>query len=103
MTCSLAFVSPHLLSPSPQCGEGELRTPLSSPSPYGGVVILSERAARARAKDLLAVASRMRGTRERRTCCSSDPATQVVRGYGAERQVLRICGTAGPSRLPRSG
>src|SRR5207247_5781333 len=31
MTCSLAFVSPHPLSPSPRCGEGELGTALSSP------------------------------------------------------------------------
>src|SRR5438128_12220582 len=89
------------LSPSPRCGEGELRTPLSSPLSAwrrGGqgvrtegrgdqrgededrreVVILSERAARARAKDLLAVGPH-------------------------ERQVLRICGKAGPSRLRRSG
>src|SRR6266704_2522658 len=31
MTCSLAFVSPHPLSPSPRRGEGERRTALSSP------------------------------------------------------------------------
>src|SRR5438477_7747433 len=31
MTCSLAFVGPHPLFPSPRCGEGELGTALSSP------------------------------------------------------------------------
>src|SRR5207253_8265947 len=83
------------------CGEGERRATISSLfslSERRGVVILSERAARARAKDLLVVASRVRGKRREGPACGR----MVHEGEGArwtcwgaaltKKQVLRACG-----------